>query len=484
MQPIDPVNKFKEKLMTYSDFFSFSFQDLLKLSQKDKNLFLSLYYNRTADFEKVNGMLKNIKNRGDNILITGDAGKGKSNFMYRIFFDEELIENYSLYPVIVDYGETNKINICLTSFIEQVDKYFKELGIPVNNLKSNTDEHISQNFNILQKHLVNHKNTELKKYLLIFLDDLDYVEEELFELLEYFLPFASSQRVSIVLSARPPLLEAIRSYDGRFATYFTRSVQRIKLDDLVTSKILSRRLAPILVEQVTHPIKHLIKKLFEGTSRYRKLLNLYGIENLEQLEKFDLPFTHLYNNFMTSITNGNIREIFNIAHDSLIFILDNYNELQTTIEMVDNEPQEKKVITQEQILQLFSDGTFETKKGYLQTYKIININEHKSKMGNSLIYNILESIRKHQHLNEDLFDDLLKLGHSKEKVLREVEILSNKTQRMLLPKKILPAKMEEKASLYKSYEVSVKGNYYLSEIADWPEYIKRFGNYGNKLSEL
>jgi len=82
---------FNNKIDSYSDFFTFSFQDLLKLTKKDKDLFISLYYNRTPEYEQIKSMLKNIKNRGDNILITGDAGKGKSCFMYRIFFDKTIL---------------------------------------------------------------------------------------------------------------------------------------------------------------------------------------------------------------------------------------------------------------------------------------------------------------------------------------------------------------------------------------------------------
>ena len=100
------VTNISERIKTYSDYFSFSFQDLLRLTKENKDLFISLYYNRTPEFDQIKSMLKNIKNRSDNILITGDAGKGKSNFMYRIFFDKTIIEKYDLYPIIVDYGNT------------------------------------------------------------------------------------------------------------------------------------------------------------------------------------------------------------------------------------------------------------------------------------------------------------------------------------------------------------------------------------------
>ncbi len=357
------------------------------------------------------------------------------------------------------------------------------MELPINSLKKNREDNIFENLNIIQMHLAKQKEKQLKKYLIIFLDDFDYVEDNLFELLEHFLPFASSynKKSSTVLSARPALHQAINSYDNRFACYFTRDVQRIKLKTLATTKLLSKRLAPILLEEKLHPFKNLINILLRKDASYRKLMKHYGIDDFDSLKKFNMPFTQLYNNFMTSITNGNIREIFDISYETLVFILNNYEDIEEAAEYEENELVMKKNLTDENVMQLFFDQIFDEKKGYKNQYKLINIHEYRSKSGNSLIYNVLEAVKIFEYSNDEFYDNLSKFGHKKEQVDKIISILENKSHRMITPTKVMPSQLTEKSMVYKHYRTTEKGDYYLTNIAFWKEYIERCGDTGKSL---
>ena len=92
-------------------------------------------------------------------------------------------------------------------------------------------------------------NGNLTRHLLIILDDFDYAESDWFTLLDYFLPFAASDRASVVFTVRPPLLAAIEDYDDRFTHYYVRNCKRITLPPLEAGRVISTRLALMLASK-------------------------------------------------------------------------------------------------------------------------------------------------------------------------------------------------------------------------------------------
>ncbi len=471
-----------ENIDGYKQFFTFSFQALRKLSQEDKELFNDLFYNRTPEYHRIISMLKNIRNRGDNILIIGDAGVGKSSFMYRILYDSKLIDEFNLFPLIVDYGDSMNQNICLMNFITDMEGYFKAIEMPINSLLDNIENNIDINIHSLQKHLSQISRDNLQKHLIIFLDDFDYLEENLFSFLKNFFPFASSNKISVILSVRPPLYSAIECYDSRFKIYFTSDVQRIELQPMTTQKLLKKRLAVVLHPESQNVYQTIVSKFLNHDSIYKKLLINYGITNIEQLEKIYLPFTHLYLNFMNSITNGNIREIFDITHDSLVYIFLHYENIETVEEEDDGIVTPRKKLDNKHVMMLFTENqVLKQKDKYKGTYRLFNLNEFKSKNKNSLIYNVLEAIKIFEYLNADFYENLESMGHSRDSINRIVKIIANKKNRLIVPTKILPEEDRESSLLYEHYKTTMKGDYYLTNIAFWDEYKEVFGEFGNSL---
>ena len=479
------MNKEKNKTNSedYSTFLSFSFQDLLKLSKKDKTVFNALFYNRTEECNKLETIIHNARNRGDNVLITGDAGKGKSSFVYKLVFDEEYLAKENLYCVVVDYGESSGKEHCLLKFIDQMRQYFTDIGEPLHNLYENIPENIVNNIHRLQTYLSDIDENLLKKHLLIFLDDFDYVEDDLFPFLDNFLGFASNQKLTIILSARPQLYTAIDTYDNRYAIYFTRDVQRIKIESVCAYKLLSKRLAALLVKNESNPFIKTANILLNSGNRYKELMKKYGVSNFEKLNEFQLPLKNDFFNFMSQITNGNNREIFDIAHDSILYVLDNYDSLETVWEEVEHVSVEKKVLKNSHVLELFYDKN-NLKDYYKKNYRIINIHEFRSKNGNSLYYNTLEAVKIYKQTNEDFYSVLSILGHSQKNIDKAVDILKNKAHRLIVPNKIMPSAQEEDSVIYDTYRTTEKGDCYLTNIATWTEYTERCGSIGKSVSEV
>jgi len=474
----------KSKIEEYSAFFSFSFQYLLKLSKKDKSIFNALFYNRTEEYNKLETILKNAKNRGENVLITGDAGKGKSSFMYKLIFDEDFLEKENLYCVLVDYKEASDKEHCLMKFIDQMRTYFKEIKQPIHSLSDNNPENIVKNLHELQSYLLDINDNHLKKHLLIFLDDFDYIEDDLFPFLEKFYGFAANPKLTMILSARPQLYAAIDAYDNRFAIYFTRDVQRIKIKSMCAYKLISRRLATLLVKDDSNPFKSIANFLLNNRNPYKELMKKYGVTNFEELSEFKLPLKNDFFNFMSQITNGNNREIFDIAHDSILYILDNHDKLESVTEVVDNIEVEKKVLNNSHILELFYDPDTKLKDYYKRNYKIINLHEFRSKSKNSLYYNTLQAVKIFEQTNEDFYNALKKLGHTTENVDKAITFLKSKSQRLIVPKKIIPSNIVRELVIYTSYRTTEKGDYYLANIITWQEYIEKCGECGVSLLDI
>lgn len=477
MQTNDNLDE--NQYLDYSEFIQISFKDLVSFTSEEKEVFLDLYYNRDTEFNRMKSILKNIRNRGDNILIYGVAGSGKSSFMYKVFYEIEFLKDYNLFPIIVDYNRDSDIESLLKKFIFDITEYFKSMGCPVHTLKENSTTNIDHNLHTLKYFLSQSKRDDLTKHLIILLDDFDYVEQNhLFKLLDDFKGFGVHPNATIVLSARPNLFAAINEYDNRLSKHYTRDIHKISLARLDLKKLISKRLAIILVEnEKTSLFKSLTNKLLGKESPYLRLLTKMGIKNIADLKKIDLPFTGLYLNFITCITNHNIREMFDIVHDSILFVLKNNSKLETVEEREDGEIVTKKEISKEATLKMFYDNPD-------SKFNIINIHKDKSKKGNSLFFNILEGIKTFGELNPTFYSLMKKLGHSKEDVDWAINTkLKSPGYALIAPSKIIPSHVKDRVDRYSEFFITEKGDYYLSIICYWDEYISRCGNFGESIHQ-
>jgi hypothetical protein len=210
---------------------------------------------------------------------------------------------------------------------------------------------------------------------------------------------------------------------------------------------------------------------FKGDDRIGKIATKLGVRGLSALPNIEFPFTEKHNDFMQRITNGNLREVQEIAMDSLLFVIRAGRSLETQVES----DIRRTVIGRENTLRLFYDDP-------RAHYHMLDINKHRSPSGNSLLYNVLEGLKISPQVDQGLFDRLRGFGHSEKNIRWAVDHLADRTQRLLEAKWILPR--ERAATLLRSdeYELTEKGNYYL-DIAKWPEYQLRAKSFGKSVIE-
>lgn len=453
----------------YITLFEHSFSDIITLSEGDRALFEELYYNRDAEFADFRNAAEKLYNNGNNILVIGAAGIGKSNYVYRLFYDKELLERAKLYPIMFDYSEITPNNLegWKLHFIEGFDGFFKSIGHSTE-IKKNEIVNIDDNLFIIQKSFKNIPEERMTKHPLLFIDDLDYAEQDrLFELLEFLSPYARNQKIHLLLSVRPPLYHSINNNDFKYRFLFVNNVKQITLHPLNIHNVLSTRLAPIIAFNPDlsffDKVKNVISRLKDPISKYKGVLKKLGINNLDDLSEFPYPFADDYINFMNKITNGNLREIFDIAIDSLCYILKNYNKLET----VEINGIIRKKIKEDQAVDLFFNNAS-------SKYKLFNIHQQLNPQGNSLHFNVLEALQSFGCSSKlGFYEILLKFGHSKNDVDNSLKELARRQNRLVICNNFTYAVdgLDEK----KKYEIAEKGKYYLEEVVKWNRYIERCG---------
>ena len=114
------------------NYVHFAFNDLVHLTieNKDKEIFNQLYLNRESQLAEFTFFIQNAKKTSQNMLIVGDAGIGKSNFVYKLLWDNDELDKDKNYSIIIDYrripgGETDLV---INEFCEKMDKYFTKIN--------------------------------------------------------------------------------------------------------------------------------------------------------------------------------------------------------------------------------------------------------------------------------------------------------------------------------------------------------------------
>jgi hypothetical protein len=439
----------------------------------DPELFHATFYNRGEERSRFWGIVSTNRDPDRTIIITGGAGVGKTSFIYNIVFEPKMPSERGILPILADFRTAVPQNVdgCLLGFIRNVAEEFSKAQLPVEGLRENSVGNIDENVRTIHHHLKRVTISEKSPRVLFFLDDFDYAEEQWYRLLDYFLPFVQSAHCGVVLTMRPRLYATIQSYDERLRFYFGRNVDEISLDPMAAREVLASRLAPILFLRQSKSILAKIVESFREKDRAGQVIRKLGLKQVDDLPQIDFPFTERHNDFMQRITNGNLREVQDIALDSLLFILKAGDSLEKRLES----DIERRVIGREGTLELF----YESRTAH---FRIVNINEQRSVSGNSLFYNVLESLKIEPQVDDRLCRRLRSFGHSEKDIKFAVSWLADRNQRLIEPRWLMPMRRAKTLLRSDEYVLTDKGHYYL-DIAKWPEYQKRAGSFGKSFIE-
>lgn len=434
------------------------FEDLWTYYKIDKDILIELFYNRENEIKTLLAYLQTDIKHGENLLITGNAGVGKSNFVYRVITDSSLVNNYDMYPIFIDlHSQPDVFDDVLITFIKQMMAYYDLIGEPIHGI-ANTSENVRQNMTKIKLHLDSIAFERIIKKAIIFIDDMDYYEKRWYELLNMMLDFAVSPKASIVLAVRPFLEKQIlSSFDTRIKRVFKKA-RIINLGTLNIENIITIRLACLMQEDLN---KSWFKKLFTKGNPLLKLIN----HDISQYEKFSYLITNKLENFMKQVTNGNIREIYDIVSIVLPFILKNKSN-QNKIR--DENGRKKVVVEIDELIRLLNQRE--------SRFQFINLHEYASKtkgcVGNSLLQNVLEAVELLSTSNEYFYSVLLEFGHCKSDV--------NKALQMLLKLHLVDEDFYDVEAIVdgfdgKRYYLTDKGRIYLYHISMWKEYCEKYG---------
>lgn len=473
-QPVEQL-QFSEEL---DRFINLAFDDLVDIANNHNHkLIEELYYNRKNQCDEFYALMSGKHSTAQNVLIIGGAGVGKTSFMHKLLIN---CDGKRVFPIFLDYRKIvpRTKEGMLSFFLSGIEKYFDNIAQPIHTIKlTNT---IDQNFQNAFNHLESVTRGDNQELLTIFLDDLDYAEDEWSELLKYFLPFSNSRNVSLVLSVRPPLLNAIDNYDDRFRYSYIRKARQIALAPISVENVISLRLAPVLSDSnKTNKLYGIIQSLFSRESELCKIAKAYGTI-VDNLPRFEYPLTIKHNTFMQSITSGDLRETFAIAYESLKYILKNHNSLESRFE----ENTERKVIGREGVLKILFDNKD-------SSYRILDIHKKRSrKTGNSLYYNILEGVKLFQSNSHKFYEALSALGHSEGDVDEGIRFLSSKQNKFFveagapIESRYSPGGSKRtKTRHIREYQPLPKLDMYLEICKDWREYIARCGQPGESVEQ-
>jgi hypothetical protein len=141
----------------YSIFFSSAFKDLIDLAGEDYDAFIELFYNRNQEYVEFNTIASNLVATGDNVLVIGDAGTGKSNFIYRLFYEETMLKKYNLYPIMIDFRKIaieDKLVGFKLMFVEKMFSYFENINYDIYPVDGKIKvENINDNLHLIQSKL-------------------------------------------------------------------------------------------------------------------------------------------------------------------------------------------------------------------------------------------------------------------------------------------------------------------------------------------
>lgn len=284
---------------------------------RGEEIFQHLFYNRTNDRNQLKASMELSKS----MTIVGNPGEGKTCLMHFMFLQTK--NENKFFPIILDYRNCapRKKETLIIKFVEQFKPYFVEIGHELKQIAEKTnydnyDLHHSVIMDCLRK--ISNQELEDKKKAVIFLDDLDYYENDYISLLkEYFLPFALNAKTVLILSGRKPLINSL-SEDDELRHAFSLNPRRIFLVRVDLKTLFEARLSSLYPESAGKTYFTLFNA-FKNPEQIGSLLRQEAMKYLKRELKnenvstdvlhFLFGFNDIFWTHLGDVTGRNIRQI-------------------------------------------------------------------------------------------------------------------------------------------------------------------------------
>lgn len=425
---------------------------LSKLRSDCKNgdkIFQYLYFTRNGIEDRIESAIED----NSNITIVGKPGQGKTSLMHYMFI--ELQKRVDLYPLIIDYREIGLKNIegILVDFVTKLRKYFEKIGHPFNQLTEETNDGNCQTHMLKVTNYLEDLSKELlHPKLVIFIDDLDYAQEFYLEVLKkYFLPYAVSDKVVVVLSVRKPLHNAIQSDEQLRHCYYIKP-HEIMLPDGNLRLLLHNRLLSVLKYKQTKKESFIFK--FVSFLRQETLDNIlykYAVQNGVEIENKDeifipkLPFNNSFYAKLADTTFFNLRIIEQILPA-----------------FIKREMKGKKPSFNKKFYDAFIDELANENLILLNLVKDKTSGTKKKHRGNAILQNVLEYFYFYENQDKHFYETMSRYGIIREDADLAVDVLTKEPYTLIVPEFVY--NVDSKMDIYKHYFINIKGITYVDEI--------------------
>ena len=390
------------------------------ISDLHKDIFFDLFFNRDYTIPTIATTLEESKRRGRNVLIIGANGVGKtnlikrvvsSNFMQQSNFIIKFIDLIKLPFIRRNYIDYNAFYQYLTEMLLQ---YFESIKLPYaayTDLDGTYSHKYQECLSYLNEVIGEREIVKGRlKSLAVFVDDIDFLEEEYRqeEVLDMLRPLFNSRFIVVIYAVRYPAFLAMRRSFLSKEVY--RKSEPIKLIPLSLRGILIHRLALILRDNAKNKnnllgpgeisVKALRRK--RGYKKLKKELSgIIGDITVESLSQIYYPLTRRQENFIFHIANGNVRTMLEGTRILLNYIMKNMNKLE------EGEEPGTYRIGRQGTIELFADEDIDERVRIIDLHeKMSEDDEEAEKDRNSLMQNILEAVNIYEDAHDDFYASL------------------------------------------------------------------------------
>lgn len=469
----------------------------LNIEKYDNALYSKFFIQRVQDTEFLYSRLNEVQAYGGNVLVVGEPGVGKSNFLKWFLKESQFARSVNLNNctfldlTTAPYTEDNHasfVNNVRGTLSSAMIAHLKQLKDPCHDAPPDTSTPAAReslyNYCVtkitnLPLSLGNAKN----QIQYLFLDDVDYLPVKCFiELLEHLKPLLFSRYFCVIIACRTPAFNTIKSHRDYNVSRAFDDAKLVQLQPLAVHSILNARIQTLASSG--RSLRSILKSDLNGTS-LKTLFDyiggiLSGLKPEDDVDFLEYPFTEKQHAFMRMMTNGNNRQVLLMAKEYLHY-------MRTHIGDIKKEEQgywvgRRAVIThftkpdidsKIRIINLHQKKTFQYTSADLIKKKGIPAHQ----VGNSTNIVLLETFKHFKYPNhlDSQYYQLLgqEYGLSKDDIREGIADLLDygmTTERLLEARPALGSKQP-----FKDYDLTEKGACYLDYLIHWDEYIEKYG---------